>query len=292
MNAVTVVHLVRRANSPELLRRFVDSYLRFDPGVSHDVHVICKGFESCAVVEAEFDRVGRACEFRLVSDEGVDVGAYFAHAAFVRTEFACFMNSHCEVTSEGWLRKLLAAALRRGVGVAGATASFESTLSLVVDQTRTQWRSLVRSPSVLRERAALLWNTASMFPRYPNPHVRTNVFMIRPPLLRQLSLPRNDRQSALAFESGRRSMTRQLSSRGLQALVAGADGQVYEAGRWPESHTFRSGEQRNLLVHDNQTRRYRDGDAAERQYLGRLAWGRRYLADQGKAALAPQQSNR
>jgi hypothetical protein len=51
-------------------------------------------------------------------------------------------------------------------------------------------------------------------------------------------------------------MTRQIYRMGLRPLVVGKDGEGYERERWRESLTFRSGDQRNLLVEDNRSREF------------------------------------
>ena len=60
-------------------------------------------------------------------------------------------------------------------------------------------------------------------------------------------------------------MTAQVLARGERALVVGRDGEAYAPERWPESATFRSGGQANLLVADNRTRQWEEADAAERE---------------------------
>ena len=60
---------------------------------------------------------------------------------------------------------------------------------------------------------------------------------------------------------------------GWRRSVVGRDGEAYPVDRWAEAAVFRSGEQRNLLVADNRTRDYAEGDARYRRKLTRLAWG-------------------
>ena len=61
-----------------------------------------------------------------IDDRGFDIQAYLKAAAILPHEFVCFLNSHSRVTSQDWLRKLHAPLLDPGVGLVGATASFES----------------------------------------------------------------------------------------------------------------------------------------------------------------------
>jgi hypothetical protein len=109
---------------------------------------------------------------------------------------------------------------------------------------------------------------------FPTPHLRTNAFMIRREVM--LKLTRSEvlsKKEAHKFESGKESMTNQVLRMGLKVLVVGNDGRAYEQEEWPLSETVFQGEQRNLLVADNQTRDYASADAFRRTLLSRLAWG-------------------
>jgi hypothetical protein len=273
MTSVTVLHLVRKSNGAAPLQRFRDSYVRHEAGIPHDLKALCKGFERSDDVEAVFEGVGRPCEFQVISDEGFDISAYFKGAAGVATEFVCFLNSYSEIRVDGWLDRLVAAARPSDVGAAGASASYESTLTSALNLVRGQWLSLMRRPREMMPRLAAIMRAAPLFPRWPNPHLRTNAFIIRSAVFKSLSLAGSSRRAALAFESGYDGMTRQLNRRGLKVLVAGSDGRTFEQTAWPRSDTFQSGDQGNLLVHDNHTRLYQEASEEERRRLSRRAWG-------------------
>jgi hypothetical protein len=109
---------------------------------------------------------------------------------------------------------------------------------------------------------------------FPAAHLRTNAFMISRDVflkLRTWEMPR--KEDAYRFESGKDSMTNQLLSMGLKVLVVGKDGRAYDIDEWPESETLWQGEQRNLLVADNNTRDYARRDLYTRTFLSRFAWG-------------------
>jgi hypothetical protein len=273
---VTVVYLARRASGVEAVRRFVDSYLKLEAGTGHELHVICKGFDRDDEVRGPFERTGRSFRVHRLTDDGVDIGAYLSAAREVTTELVCFLNSFSEIRAEGWLQKLVAATREAGVGLAGATGSFESSLIGIAQRVRRDWRALIRSPGSAVATVSEIVRGVATYPIHPNPHLRTNAFVVRTSVFRGLHLGGADKRAALEFESGYRSMTRQLAARGLEAVVVGADGRSFRPQDWPASETFRYLEQRNLLVHDNQTRRYQAADGDERRFLGRLAWGSRY----------------
>ena len=68
-------------------------------------------------------------------------------------------------------------------------------------------------------------------------------------------------------------MTRQIQARGLGVRVVGKDGRGYGPEEWAQSGTFWQESQENLLVADNQTRRFTEADEATRRRLTRSAWG-------------------
>jgi len=83
------------------------------------------------------------------------------------------------------------------------------------------------------------------------------------------------KDAAHRLESGWDSVTRQIHGRGLAAVVAGRNGQAYLPEQWPHSHTFRSGNQENLLVADRRTDEYAAASPERRRVLTQLAWGDR-----------------
>jgi hypothetical protein len=83
------------------------------------------------------------------------------------------------------------------------------------------------------------------------------------------------KSDALELESGRRSLTAQIERSGLRPVVVGADGRVYERDEWAESKTFWQMRQENVLVEDNQTEQFAQGDEALRSFLSRFAWAER-----------------
>jgi hypothetical protein len=119
------------------------------------------------------------------------------------------------------------------------------------------------------------------FPGFPNPHIRSNGFMIARERLSRFGLVQfAEKLDACAFESGTNSLTIQLRREGLAAVVVGHDGRGYDVPDWPTSGTFRLGSQANLLLNDNQSRAYTEMSPQSRETLARMSWGD-YLAVSG-----------
>jgi len=120
---------------------------------------------------------------------------------------------------------------------------------MVALEARLRWWLLTRPGMVFSEYAS--------FPQFPNPHVRTNGFLIE--RRRMLGFDPQDireKLDACAFESGPNGLTTQLRRAGLSAIVVGRDGGGWDVDEWPRSRTFRLQDQANLLISDNQSRKF------------------------------------
>lgn len=267
---IGVVHLVRARNGIAPFERFLASYRQNPGGAEHDLVIVFKGFRGEGELAAHDALLAGLPHRRLLlSDEGFDIGPYFRAAEAHENAYLCFLNSFSRLQDPQWLAKLAEQARVDGVGVAGATASWES---LVSNAARSgPGRVPVLGAIGGRLRAARL---AKSFAPFPNPHVRTNAFVIaRQTMLGLARGPLRRKSEAHRFESGLDGMSSQLRAAGLSLVVAGRDGRGYAEREWAASRTFRTSGQENLLVADNQTAAYEAAGAAEREKLGRLAWG-------------------
>jgi hypothetical protein len=258
--SVRVVHLVWAPLGLEPLERFVASYRAHPAGAEHGLLFVFKEFaspEALRPVRAALD--GLAYDEVHMPRKRYDLPAYGDVAREVGEERLFLCNSATELLADGWLGKLGAALDEPGVGLAGATGSWESGLSPVPLPLKP-WRAL-------------------RFPPFPSPHLRSNALLLETALARELRFgPARTKGEAWAIENGRRSLTRQAALRGLEERVVDRDGRSLRPEAWPASRTFRSGAQEALLVADNRTREYADADPARRRYLAAIAWGDQAVA--------------
>lgn len=295
MPPIGVVHLVRRANGPAPLERFLRSYREQPAGLEHELLLLLKGFDRG--LPAEYARLVDGVPHRVLAlpDRGFDLEPYFKAAGHFEHAYFCFFNSFSRLLAPGWLAKLRAPFGDRSVGVVAATGSWQSfasahaarkqELARMTFDARLGWRlrhiAAERTLGGRIQRAAAwllgsvgLWDPARYFPAFPNYHVRTNAFMAHRDVLAGIRLRRLVfKLNALALESGNDSLTMQVMRAGLRPVVVDRQGRVFEKEQWERSNTFRQSHQEGLLVADNQTDAYEHADSKGRADFARQAWG-------------------
>jgi hypothetical protein len=293
---IGVVHLIRRRNGLAPFERFLASYREFPAGMPHDLVLIFKGFPF-GLGTQDYDRLLADVPHRrmYLADYGFDLRPYFKAVEKLDHRYLCFFNSFSRILVSDWLAKLHRRVTAEGVGVVGATASYQSFSTSHTERehmlremdfaARLRWRinhvfgdmqvRLVTQRGVAWLLGSTgLWDPARHFPTFPNYHVRTNAFMASRETLARIRIgPVIFKLSAFMFESGRNNLTEQIMRLGLRPLMVGRNGVAYEKEDWHLADTFRQGRQNNLLVADNQTDAYALADATGRAELSRLAWG-------------------
>lgn len=294
MHDIGVVYLCRFAEGEAPVRRFLDVLGRREAGEPYDLHVIFKGFPDVPTLSrasALFDGIRfNAIE---LNDRGYDIGSYAEAARKVANRRLVFFNTFSDILSDNWLLHLNNALNQPRAGIVGATGSWQSRttgyevwaryilrrMKLIFSRTAKgstpAQRTVLSKPSGVRILLAPLSYFYHMiwYPRYPNPHIRTNAFMIDRELFLSLRIPSFDKkEDAYRFESGRHSMTRQIMHRGLRPLVVDRQGAVYDVEHWDMSFTFWRNRQENLLIADNRTKAYSEGSNDFRTLLENSAW--------------------
>ena len=297
MAVVGVVYLYRFAEGELPVRAFIESYRAHPAGIEHDLHVILKGFpdaKSGAAARALFASL--SANLIELDDSGYDIGSYMAAARRVANSRLVFLNTFSELLADNWLTHLEAALNRPDVGMVGATGSWQS-LGSAYEAAALRFAHWVRHPvryvrsyfeadpapsagaaahrRSFRDVALKIRGLADLyeFGRYPNPHIRTNAFMIcRERFLSVRGGPFRCKADVYKFESGRHSVTKQILQMDLKALVVDRSGRTYDIQDWKASSTYWTANQENLIIADNMTRKYALGSAHLRHLLENYAW--------------------
>jgi hypothetical protein len=276
MPEIGVVHLVRAKNGVGPFKRFLDSYAKNPGGIEHELLIIYKGFSGQDGV-SEYERLLRDQPHQsiFVKDAGFDIKPYFIAANSVNYKYLCFLNSFSVIQDEKWLLKMYRAISKDGVGLVGATGSYQSIFSdSVAWVRRKKIRPFYKRMLLKVFRRYIVMMYKQLFFPFPNYHIRTNAFMISRELMCRLNCNRIfTKIGAYKFESGKNNMTKQIMMTGLKAVVVGKDGRAYEKDDWHRSDTFWQRDQHNLLIADNQTTIFLTLPNEEKAVLSRYAWG-------------------
>lgn len=273
---ISVVHVVWQPFGLRAFQRFIESYRSCPAGMRHRLIIVFKGFLDCGEL-SDYQPLLEGIKHvtMQVPDVGYDIGSYWLAAAEYPSDYHLFLNSRSVILANGWLEMFFRHSCRGVVGVVSATSSCESLYSDHVNlhhlnqSEGSPLRRLVRSSAANRLRH--YW----YYPPFPNFHVRTNAFMLRKDVLSRIRIWKmSNRLATSRFENGRRSLTRQIETMGLQAITVGRNGVGYTRETCPQANIYWQEEQPNLLVADNQTERYRLANPHQRAALSSLAWGR------------------
>lgn len=245
-----VVYLCRAVNGDDVAAQFVESYLRFPPGIDHHLVVIFKGFGSLPH-PAIFQTIEHQ-RFE-TDDSGFDIGPYLA-VARQRADVTgfCFVNSFTRPLAPDWLKHMVHALdTDSSLGMVGAMGSYER-----LDPQQ----------------------------KFPNIHIRSTGFCLRRELLLSLTLPTiHDKRDTNLFEAGPTSLSTQIKARGLNLAVVDRFGKAWQQDQWPFSQTFRLGEQEGLLMADRRSDAYLTSTPGERAWAASLAWSEKPLPHPKKA---------
>jgi hypothetical protein len=265
---ICVVHLIRKKNEVEPFKHFLESYKENPAGIDHHLLILYKGFHrktDIAPYEEMLKDVPHS--FLMVADFGFDLRPYFIAAEKHNSKYFCFLNSFSVILHKDWLLKLFRHISEPGVGLVGATGSWGSIRPGQIEKPE-----LAKYKNLLRKWLGLCFGI--YFDSFPNYHLRTNSFMIaRQQMLRITHGAIFAKMHAWILESGKKSITKQIALMGLRSVVVGKNDKGYEKEEWNISKTFWRGTQDNLLISDNQTRKYDTASPECRRKLELFAWG-------------------
>jgi hypothetical protein len=322
-----VVYLYRFAEGEAAVRSFLDSYRLHPAGSEHDLHVIFKGFPDQRSLAAARSLFGALPVNVLeLEDTGYDIGAYIAAAKMVSNRRLIFLNTFSRILARNWLTNFDNAMKRPEVGLVGATASWQANSSSYEAAINRILYRLRHPADYMKERYArsreiasqdvfsknvddgaglirIIGNVCNLlridiylfnlyeYGRFPNPHIRTNAFMIKRDILLSLHFGHfRTKFDAYKFESGRRSLTKQILAQGLKPIVIDRWGGVYDIPEWRSSSTFWINDQTNLIVADNQTAAYSEGSPRFRKRLENYAWNHPWSWEIGECRFSGSRS--
>jgi hypothetical protein len=278
---LAVVHLVWMPFGPDPLRSFIESYLKHPAGCEHDLVILFNGTshqEDASAYHSLLREAAVVYESHYLSS-GMDIEAYYWIADRLPHRYILFLNSYSRLRAGQWGKYYLEAIGNNAAGAVSATGSWQSYYSTVFMANRFGWERNESFHVNFRKyklfvKALLYWRI--LFKPFPNPHLRTNAFIISRELFLAITRPAVLRKkfTAYVYESGKRGLSGQLLKSGYKLLIVDKSGKVYAKEDWKRSGVFWIGGQENLLVSDNQTQSYEEAGPADKRKFTYLAWGK------------------
>lgn len=277
-STVSVVHLIWFQLDISYFQNFIISYHTFKSGYTHSLILL---FNGCN--ESQIENYKRIINYYSIEckmyfkPNSQDLDAYFWILDKLESEFVVFLNSYSEILNTNWLLYLMNAICGKDIGLVGATGSYHSIFTVTKNENSLLWNKTISFNENFRKYKLIIKNYLLYFfyfKPFPNPHVRTNGFIIKRSIMRNLKFrTAKSKMDAYRFESGRKSLTAQVLKQNLKVLIIDKFGYKYEINNWPESNTFWMNEQSNLIIKDNQTTKYSMASENMKRIFSKRAWG-------------------
>jgi hypothetical protein len=274
---VSVVHLVRKAEGwKDSFKLFFDSFDKYTGELPQALVIACKNLSTA---DLEWIRgVSRTMKTELVTveDKNFDLGSYYTISLGLKTDYALFLNSNSLIQCDYWFERFLTAInSNSSLEMIGATSSFASN-KIRAPMPSSGILDVIDWPIRLGKKLLIHCLGGYRYPAFPNPHIRTNAFLIKIDLYREFveeaGMPRTKSDTHL-MESGFNSLTNFVLDRGFDVGVASRKGECFSPAMWADSHTYCVPGQRGLLVADNQTEIYANANSLDMRVLEYETWG-------------------
>lgn len=275
---ISVIHLVRKSpNWKPAFLRFCESLDENTAALARPLVLACKGLSAEDVYWVDSKTEIRDTQIFSVPDSNFDLGSYYKVVEQLDTDWVLFLNSNSVILSEDWLASYIAAAnASPAPGIIGATASFASN-RFRAPMPSSNLQEVLEWPIRLAKKVYIHTTGGYKYPAFPNPHVRTNAFLINVVLYQEfvenIGMPQTKSDTHL-MESGNESLTRFIRRKGLDVRLAAKGKRSFALCDWRDSETYCSPASSGLLVSDNQTRLYEESSIKKKRILEFETWGK------------------
>ncbi|MCP9750921.1 hypothetical protein [Ferruginibacter sp. HRS2-29] len=284
MEKEPVIHVVYLAWLPYGIGHFhdfIDSYVRFPAGKEHTLVIAFNGLDaSNGHLPAEYENI---LEENNISNVrflhfigGQDIAIYRNVAAEITSGYLLFVNTYSRFLAANWL-KFYADNWTGGIGLIGASASYANYFTAIKTTLKAQLKSkmaITKKIDEIKYFVKIFYLYRNKFGKFPSPHIRTNAFFTSCEIFLSITSDAiRNKMDAYFFENGKNSLTVQIQKAGYQILLIDRSGKAYELKDWATTNIFWTGRQADLLISDNQTRRYEEAGEEERALLKKIAWG-------------------
>jgi GT2 family glycosyltransferase len=277
---ISVVYLVRFRKGKKFaddindLKKFYFSYCSHKAGVAHKLFILIKGPAVDEIISIIRKIIPANISLIKTKDEGYEFGSFTEFARYRADGYMFILNQYSSVLNQNWLKKYYNVLKKSKSEIVATTASMSSLSDVVVgsyyDKDKFS-RYLIFLFNKIKSK--YLFNS---FPKYPNPHIRTNAILVKTSLWLEYfsNLEIKSKNQCYEIESGKSSFYNFLIKKGEKIPIVRNDGR-YTTNylEWKDFVPFRNSQQESkLIISDNHTEFYKNASAEKKKYLENETW--------------------
>ena len=266
MKKIIVIYLSSKYVDAKFLSKFVYKYKKHKSGYRHKLIICFKNLLEDELKKRLKKLKNIKCEIFIDPSNKNDHewGSIKRICEINKKKYIFFLNDYSYPVCNNWL-KIITGKIKFN-RIIGCSASNSSHLS------NAFYRH--KNDSYLSAIITIL-KYLIFVPRFPNPHIRTNGFLIH--AKNYLEFIQNKKidskfESSL-LESGNNSFTNYFIKKGFEVVVVNNKNKIFYKDEWKSSETFSFRNQSGIIISDNQIRKYFKLDKKNKLKNSYKCWG-------------------
>jgi hypothetical protein len=256
------------------LKKFYFSYCLYNAGVMHKLFILIKGPMADDSIKIIRKILPTNVPIIKLADEGYDLGSFTEFARYRAESYMFILNQHSVILCKNWLKIYYTVLTKTKSKIVASTASMSSLANSYYTEINSL-NTFIKYYLINMLKKIKAKYYFFHFPKYPNPHIRTNALLIKTSLWLNYfkDLHIKSKFQCHEIESGKKSFYNYLKKKEIIAIVKRNGQFVTKESDWINFVPFRNKMQRsNLIISDNQTRFYHKATADKKIHLELETW--------------------
>jgi len=265
-----VVYLCYYKNNFTHVDKFINNYKKYKSGINHNLLICFKNLdhEKIIFLKKKFKKI----KYNFVIDNfgDYDIGSYFRLAKKYKKKNLFFVGSYSYPAINNWLKIIY-----NNFANNTLISSAGSYQSLTSDAFNNSYRYNNNFIYNFLLRIIFFLKNLIYFPIFPNPHVRTNSFLIKAKDLLKYPYKLNYKRKfdCWRFESGRHSLTNFFKKKRFNIIVVNSKSNIFNKNSWKYSDTYFYKEQKSIIIKDKHTDLFNNSNKRDKLKLEKMVWG-------------------
>jgi len=262
---ILVCYLMTSFDHSNSLRNFIEKYKKFPSGIDHQLLICFKKIQN-----KKLDLIRNLLKdinyIEFIDEEDFndfDIGSYKRVANSFSSRLIFFLNGNSYPNCKNWLKLVFDNYVEKSiVGTSASNLSLLSSLKLKkIHKFFSFYFRLIKYKN--------------NYYSFPNPHIRTNGFLINSDDFSSFIKDKyiKNKEDAWMIESGKLGLTNYFKSKGYKIYVVNSKGDKFLEKDWKLSETFNYKDQNKYIISDNQIRKYLNQSNSEKKTLQYKTWG-------------------